>query len=154
MQYVMVPVPEAHVAAVERFVAWSGIARAMPEDADIGSVDRVVEEVDAATRSLLVQLARAPESDEELTVDVAAARVGCSAREVMGMVAELNHLSSSFGGANYLVVAQPVDREDSGTAPAFGEQQIIRLKEWAVDRILGLTGVGTTVGDDRPAVDW
>jgi hypothetical protein len=89
MPYVMVPVPEEHVQDVMQFILRE-VAKASIEPWDDASISQLFHEVDEASRSLLAYTARASMSGTDITELQAANVMQLSAREVSGIVRELN----------------------------------------------------------------
>jgi hypothetical protein len=89
MPYVMVPVPEEHVQDVMQFVLRE-VAKASLEPWDEESVTALFHELDEASRSLLAYAARASIGGNDLAEAQAAQMLQLRAREVVGILRELN----------------------------------------------------------------
>ena len=146
MQYVNVPVPETQVDAVKRHLAW-GQTR-IADGVDPSAVDRVLERLDAPARALLTTLSLAREANEYVRLGDAAARVGVSPREVMGIVAEANDLAVHAGCGMIVVIRGDESRPVEGTP--IGDRKFVQVLDWVAERVLHVTGVGTL---DREASD-
>jgi hypothetical protein len=93
MPYVMVPVPEEHVQDVMQFILRE-MAKASLEPWDEVSVTRLFREVDEESRSLLAYAARATISGKELSEGDAADLMQLRAREMAGIMRDLNERAS------------------------------------------------------------
>lgn len=93
MPYVMVPVPEEHVADVMQFILRE-VAKASLVPWDEASVSAMFHEVDEASRSLLAYAARAVTSGNELSETQAADLMQLRQRELVGIMRELNERAS------------------------------------------------------------
>lgn len=89
MAYVMVPVPEEHVADVMQFILRE-MAKAAQVPWDEDAVSALFHEVDEASRSLLAYVARASITGTDLTEAQVADLMQLRQREVMGIMRELN----------------------------------------------------------------
>ena len=89
MPYVMVPVPEEHVADVMQFILRE-VARASLEPWDEESLSALFHEVDEESRSLLAYAARATVGGKELSEADAADLMQLRQREMAGIMRELN----------------------------------------------------------------
>jgi len=94
MPYVMVPVPEEHVQDVMQFILRE-VARASVEPWDQDSISDLFHQVDEASRSLLAYTARAVMGGTDLTESKAADVMQLRAREVAGIVRELNERAAT-----------------------------------------------------------
>jgi hypothetical protein len=93
MPYVMVPVPEEHVQDVMQFILRE-MAKASLEPWDEVSVTQLFREVDEESRSLLAYAARATISGKELSEGDAADLMQLRAREMAGIMRDLNERAS------------------------------------------------------------
>jgi hypothetical protein len=89
MPYVMVPVPEQHVAEVMEFILRS-LERASIRPWDAESINQMFGDVDEASRSLLAFVARSVADDGELDASDAARRIQLTARDLTGIMSEVN----------------------------------------------------------------
>jgi Zn-dependent oligopeptidase len=89
MPYVMVPVPEEHVADVMQFILRE-VAKASLLPWDQESVSALFHEVDEASRSLLAYAARATMSGTDISEVQVADMMQLRPREVAGIMRELN----------------------------------------------------------------
>lgn len=89
MAYVMVPVPEEHVADVMQFILRE-MAKAAQVPWDEDAVSALFHEVDEASRSLLAYVARASITGTDLTEAQVADLMQLRQREVTGIMRELN----------------------------------------------------------------
>ncbi len=103
MPYVMVPVPEEHVAAVMQFIL-SSIEKASIQDWDAESLTELWNDADEATRSLLAFAARAALSGDDLDVATAAQQVQLTPRDVTSIVNELAALAREARRASLVVL--------------------------------------------------
>lgn len=92
MPYVMVPVPEEHVEDVMEFIL-RAVAAASVQAWDDESLDATYHEVDEMTRSLLAFVARAQAEGKELDAIAAARQIQMTAREVNGILSDLQTLT-------------------------------------------------------------
>lgn len=89
MPYVMVPVPEEHVEEVMAFILRE-VARANLQPWDSEAISTLFHAVDEASRSLLAYVARASMAGTDISEAQAADMVQLSAREVAGIMRDLN----------------------------------------------------------------
>ena len=102
MPYVMVPVPEEHVQDVMQFVLRE-VAKASLEPWDEEAVSKVFHEVDEESRSLLAYVARAVMSGKELSEADAAELLQLRAREMAGLVRDLNERAAQANHPNLML---------------------------------------------------
>jgi hypothetical protein len=114
MEYVMVPVPEEHVGDVENFLRVR-TAKAMETGLDQEAAARLLHELDEHARRVLLDTASAAEEGVVRTIGDAAKAAGCTEREVLGLLVELNSTVASAGGPPLTVI--PVLRTNSATRP-------------------------------------
>ena len=96
MTYVMVPVPEELVAEVKQFLRW-GLAGPLLGDLDDDGAARFFASLDDEAAKFLLVVADAALESRVLPVAAAAAATGCSEREALGLMAELNTAVQYFG---------------------------------------------------------
>jgi hypothetical protein len=115
MEYVMVPVPEALVAEVEKFRDMIGRSAAgQTLEPDVAA--NLLNELDEPARKLLLQVAKAADVFESVTMHDAAEAAGCSEHELLGRVVELNNLIASRGGPHLTVIPFMAVQEKGGVA--------------------------------------
>ena len=95
MEYVMVPVPEELVGQVTRYLnlnlrGWFAVE---PQ-----ALEQFVSELEDRELRFVTLVAEALESTEGMTVAAASAAIGCSEREVLGLVVQLNGAIQRAGG--------------------------------------------------------
>jgi hypothetical protein len=116
MEYVMVPVPEELVAAVERYLLLhTNTVRPASSVFDHDAAARVLFDLDEQTRALLLRASEAVDEGVVYTVRDAAEAAGLSEREVLGLCVELNNVVRTAGGPPVTVV--PMLQEASATGP-------------------------------------
>ncbi len=115
MEYVMVPVPEECLDAVQRYLQW-GLQGGVTETWDPEVVQAIWDEVDADIRSLLVVAAESNRAREPLTLADAAERLGVS------------HPPRDRHGRGGQRPAAPVRGSDVHPAAEAGDQQAARAK--------------------------
>lgn len=96
MDYIMVPVPEELVPEVKQFLQWNTVRSTegtLPEDA----AARFVDSLDDVARRFLIVVADAAVEVKVLSASMVAEAVGCSEREVLGLMMTLNISVQSFG---------------------------------------------------------
>jgi hypothetical protein len=113
MPYVMMPVPEEHVAEVMQFILRT-IARASIQPWDAESITNVFGEVDEASRSLLAFVARASVEGGELDAADAAGKIQLTVREVAGIMNELNALTRDTDRPNLINARNVTERLPNG----------------------------------------
>ena len=113
MPYVMVPVPEQHVAEVMQFVL-AAITRASIRAWDAESIGHLYADVDEGSRSLLAFVARASVGGGELDAADAARMIQMSTRDVAGIVNELNGRARDEGRAILITARNVTDRLPNG----------------------------------------
>jgi hypothetical protein len=109
----MVPVPEEHVEAVMQFIL-RAVARASIEDWDEESLDKLWNESDEATRSLLSFTARATAAGSDLEITEAARQMQLDARETTAMVNELMNLERDANRAGLITIQATRERLPNG----------------------------------------
>lgn len=105
-EYVMVPVPAEIAEDVRRFLAWTTSAAERPA-LDPPTVARALATLDPPCRQMLTLVAQATVSGNGATITRIAGALGCSPREVMGTMLDLNHLMR-IGGAAVALIPQRV----------------------------------------------
>jgi hypothetical protein len=113
LPYVMVPVPEEHVAAVMQFIL-QAIQKASLEEWDAESLANLWEDADEATRSLLAFAARAASSQTELEVGEAARQIQLTQRDVTAIVNELSSVAREASRAPLLSLRTTTERLPNG----------------------------------------
>jgi hypothetical protein len=103
MEYVMVPVPEEHVAEVEKFLQLNTMKTAS-KVLDHDTAARLLGGLEEHARAFLLQAAEAADERVAFTVGDAAEAAGCTEREVLGLTVELNNAFSDAGGPQLTVV--------------------------------------------------
>lgn len=116
MEYVMVPVPEECLEAVQRYLQW-GLRGGVTETWDPEVVQAIWDEVDADVRSLLVVAAESNRAHEPLTLADAAERLGMSHRSVVGTVVEVNALLRRYEGPMFILLLKPATLEHADGRP-------------------------------------
>ena len=106
MPYVMLPVPEEHVMEVMDQILRI-VTRASTEEWDQSSLEAFFHETDEATRSVLSVVARGALSGRQVTDVDAAALIDVKAREIVGILREVNGFASK-AGRHPLLTFRPV----------------------------------------------
>ena len=102
MEYVMVPVPQEFVAEVTQWLQWN--TGTLPPDAwDDDAIVRFVENLDERARAVLLHVARGSDQVVVMPVTDVAAETGCTPREVIGLVVELNEAARNSGGPGFIL---------------------------------------------------
>ncbi len=115
MEYVMVPVPEEFVAEVTQYLQWN--TGSIPPDLwDEEGIVRFVDGLDEQARTLLLHAATCASEIVVLPVHDAAVVAGCTDREVVGLVVELNEAVRAVGGPPF-VIATALLHEATPTGP-------------------------------------
>jgi hypothetical protein len=136
-QYVMVPVPEELVEEVEFFLSWNVQAPKIGQRSS-DALKRLIPETNEVERELLVTVGEAILRGEQVLLADAAATVGCSEYEVLGMIVDLNNRLQLRGGTGYMLmpIRAPWDSEIDADAP------------WLIVMPIEVaTGVVNTTGD-------
>lgn len=94
MAYVMVPVPEEHVAEAMQAVVRM-VARAEVVDWDDGSIADLWAASDGPTRLVLSAVADAVVGGRGITLEALAGATGLTARQVLGVVQEVNEAANN-----------------------------------------------------------
>ena len=117
MSYVMVPVPEEHAAKVMKYLRWGG-SRSPSEDWDQTSMQQFLRDVDANALTLIVCVAEAMLDAGPLAVGEVARTIGCSDREVLGFMIELNSAINAAGGPPFtLAIEKPREVPQAEQSP-------------------------------------
>ena len=111
-EYVMVPVPEEIAADVAEYLA-RRVEKPEDPPMDPGSIVDVLGSLDPPCRRLLVLVSESTLADTEITVTDIGSALGCSERETMGMMLEVNHWISAKHVAPFAMMPQ----EPPGTPP-------------------------------------
>ena len=117
MSYVMVPVPDELVPEVNHFLRW-GLAGPLLGQLDDEGFARFFASIDDEAQRFLLVVAEAALESRVLSVEAAAAATGCSPREALGLMNELNTSVQAFGTLPLGLLAR--DRED---VPGAGESR-------------------------------
>jgi len=104
----MVPVPEEHVEAVKRYVAWAD-ARGETTPWDESSLSDVLAGLPPPCRDLVSLVARATLEPDLLSVTEAGRRLGRTPREILGTIVEVNHGAPPLTGFGFLLRLRPGD---------------------------------------------
>lgn len=96
MAYVMVPVPDELVPEVRQFLRWN-VAGPLLGELDEDGAARFFASLDDEARRFLLVVADAALEARVLPVAAAAAATGCSEREALGLMAELNTSVQYYG---------------------------------------------------------
>lgn len=133
----MVPVPEEHLDRVRRYVAWRDLRQRAP-DLDPSVALGVVAVLDQPTRELLAEIIRlgVRGAPHEASIDALAARIGVSAREVVGLITEVNGVAGVAGGPSFVFAIEPLPVPDDA-----------RVSWTASHRLELLPGVAAALGD-------
>jgi hypothetical protein len=108
MEYVMVPVPEEHVAEVAQYLQWS--TAKLPSDVwDPDAISSFLQGLDQQARLLLLRAAECAEEVTVLTIPDAAEAAGCSEREILGLMMELNARIGAAGGPPFALATAVID---------------------------------------------
>lgn len=115
MEYVMVPVPEEFVAQVTQYLHWN--TGSLPPDAwPPDAIARLLGDLDEAARRVLLYVAKSAEEVVVVSVHDAAETAGCSDRELLGLIVELNDAVRLSCGLPF-AMATSVREGASGTGP-------------------------------------
>jgi hypothetical protein len=114
MTYVMVPVPDDMVAEVRQFLRW-GLAGPLLGDLDDDAAARFFASLDDEARRFLLVVADAALDSRVLPVAAAAAATGCSEREALGLMAELNTEVQHFGKLPLGLVSRELGEASEGS---------------------------------------
>ena len=110
----MVPVPEEYVAAVEQFLNW-GRRTQDPDPWTTDQMEALFAAIDAPSRLMLDTIAAELHRDRVAGVGEVAAVVGCSARELLGLVMDVNDtVRRSIEGQQFVVWPRQGSLEDGG----------------------------------------
>jgi hypothetical protein len=122
MEWVMVPVPEEHVEEVRRFMLglWT---RENVTPWDQAAMADFVRDAEEDARSLLVVVANHTVKADAPTVRAVADSFGCSVREALQIVSELNDAARATGR----LALVKVETKDE----ASGERRLNMPKLWA-----------------------
>ena len=102
-EHVMVPVPEQHVAAVEQYLNW-GRKTKDPDPWTTEQLTTLYAAIDAPSRLMLEAVARELHRERVASIGQVAEEVGCSARELLGLVMEVNDtVRKSVEGQQFVV---------------------------------------------------
>jgi hypothetical protein len=115
MEYVMVPVPEEHLAEVNQFLKWGLVTLPTIEGWDQDAIARFLGELEEPSRSFLLLVAKASAEFTVLTIQDAGEASGRSVHEVLGMVVTLNEAIRAAGGPPIaLAIDAQVDSPELG----------------------------------------
>ena len=117
-EYVMVPVPEELVEKVQFFLSWNVHAPKIGQRSS-DALKRLIPETNEVERELLVAVSEAILRGEQVLLADAAATVGCSEYEVLGMMVDLNSRLRLRGGTGFMImpIKAPWDSEIDADAP-------------------------------------
>jgi hypothetical protein len=117
-QYVMVPVPEELVEKVQFFLFWNVDAPKIGQRSS-DALKRLIPETNEVERELLVAVSEAMLRGEQVLLADAAATLGCSEYEVLGMMVDLNNRLRLRGGTGFMImpIRAPGDSEIDADAP-------------------------------------
>jgi hypothetical protein len=141
-EYVLVPVPEEAVAEVEQFLRWGGTKPRLAPPWNADTIGTLLDAVDEPTRALVVGVATDLVARDHVTrVHEAAARLGFSDRETLGLVIELNELVKQLIEEQNVAVwprRGPAEEEDSEKI----RNWVIGITDEAAEHIAAIAGAG------------
>jgi hypothetical protein len=105
MQYIMVPVPEEHAAAVAHYLQWN-VGQVGYDGWEPDEVVAFLRALPDASRALLLKVAAAADEVVTLSVIEGAQVAGCSEYEVLGLMMELNEAIGLAGGPPFSVATE------------------------------------------------
>jgi len=108
MEYVMVPVPEELTARVDQYLRWN-VGSLPPDFWPQDAIGVFLDSLDEQARSLLLSVSEAADQVVVLTVHAAAEATGCSDREALGIMMELNDAARIAGGTPFILATAVVD---------------------------------------------
>jgi len=139
MTYVMVPVPEELVPEVKQFLRWN-VVGPMMGTLDIDGTARFLESLDDEARRFLLVVAEAATDTRVLTVGDAAVETGCSEREALGLMAELNTAVQFFGTLPLGLVSR--DRPEDAGGPDEEPRYTFNMRADIAELVLRASGRG------------
>jgi hypothetical protein len=107
VEYVPVPVPEELVESVDHFLRWGVIAR--PDVWDTDATSAFLADLESLARDFILLVAEAERDGRILKIRDAAQTMGCSNREVLGMIIEVNEAVRAANGPPFFMA--PESRE-------------------------------------------
>jgi hypothetical protein len=102
MEHVMVPVPEEHLAEVKQYLQWNTASVPMGSW-DTDAAAHFVTSLDELAARVLMHAAAAADEVVVLTIPDAAAAAGCTEREILGLVVELNAAARAASGPPFIL---------------------------------------------------
>ncbi len=115
MEYVMVPVPEEFVAQVTQYLHWN--TGSLPPDFwPPDAIARMLARFDDEASRFVMYVAHSAEDVVINSVSDVAAATGCSEREVLGLIAELNDAVRTSCGLPF-AIATAVREGSTETGP-------------------------------------
>jgi len=149
----MVPVPEELAAETLQFIRWKGSPQPAPSqppvsggpsDADAATpgapepagspLERCYADLDASSQALLTTVASKAIEAEAATVTDVARALGCSERETIGTMLELNNRLALAGGSPFTVL---VKNAPGASADQFSyEQRVMVMTEGIARQVL------------------
>jgi hypothetical protein len=118
MEYVMVPVPEEFVAEVTQYLQWN-TGTPPPDFWPDDAIARFVEGLDESARAVLLHAARGSDGVVVMPVTDVAEATGCTPREVVGLVVELNEAARNAGGPPFIMATTLLHGEAAGGPEAW-----------------------------------
>lgn len=118
MEYVMVPVPQEHAAAVAQFLQW-GIVKFPPGPWDRETTERFLAGLDDRPRAVLLAVAQAAVDGDVIPIGRAAEAGGCSEHEVLGVMMELNDAVSAAGGPTFFLATAVIEGSTETGLPSW-----------------------------------
>ena len=102
MEYVMVPVPSELVAEVQQFLQWN-TGKLPPDFWGRAEIVEFLNGLDAKALKLVLHAGVAADEVVVLSIHDAAEAAGCSDREVLGLMVELNDAVRAQGGPPFFL---------------------------------------------------
>jgi hypothetical protein len=112
MEYVMIPVPEQIRANVDQYLRWNVGTAPAAAQWDLEAVGALIREIDEQARALLIVAADASVEVTLLSLPVAAERAGCSVREALGIVLEMNDAIRQASGPAFSLATDKIENSD------------------------------------------
>ena len=108
MEYVMVPVPEELTTQVDQYLRWN-VGDLPPDFWPQDAIRGFVDSLDEQARTLLLHVAVAAEQVVPVSVRATAEATGCSVREALGIMMELNDAARGAGGPVFILATTLID---------------------------------------------
>ena len=143
MGYVMVPVPEEHVEAVERYLRW-GVGRSKL-DLDSQALAEILRSVDDEERELLGLVARRVLDEMPLSIKQVQSRFGWNSREVVAAMLDVNQHAVARGQDPQLLTVRASSAADD-VPEWFGDSNVLVMDDHIAEIVADLVAAG--IGGD------